>query len=184
MNIISKCIVFISSYFPLYIFLLILNFESFNTIEKIKRFPILLFLGVIVVCILISILSLIGIYKSPKGTKKLLITVIDRPEDTVLSYIMTYIIPVLIVNNMGIYQIIVNILLFILIGYLYIKLNLLYLNPLWSVFGFISYRVNDDIVLITNYKMIELKNKMKNKQKIDGYYMANNIFIAKRERNR
>ena len=80
------------------------------------------------------------------------------------------------------YEIIVNILLFILIGYLYIRLNLLYLNPLWSMFGYIPYRVNNDTILITNYKISELKIKLKNNQSIKGFYMANDIFIAKKEK--
>lgn len=119
---------------------------------------------------------------SKNGTKKILIENIERPDDTIISYIMTYIIPIVTVNNISKYEIIVNILLFILIGYLYIRLNLLYLNPLWSMFGYIPYRINNDTILITNYKMPELKNKQKNGQLIKGFFMANDIFIAQREK--
>ncbi len=180
-RILVKGILFISSYFPLYIFLLILNIDSYNSTEKIQRIPVIIFLVSMLLCIIISIVSLTAIVVSKNGTKKLMIENIERPDDTILSYIMTYIIPILTVNNMDKYQIFVNILLFILIGYLYIRLNLLYLNPLWSMFGYISYRVNNDTVLITNYKMADLKNKVKNKQSIEGFYMANGIFIAKKE---
>ena len=31
-----KCLLFISSYFPLYFFLLVLNFDQYNSYEKIK----------------------------------------------------------------------------------------------------------------------------------------------------
>ena len=93
---------------------------------------------------------------------------------------MTYIIPILTVNNMSKYEIIVNIFLFILIGYLYIRLNLLYLNPLWYSFGYISYRINNDIVLITNYKITELKHISKNNLEIKGFFMSNDIFVAKK----
>lgn len=180
-RILLKGILFISSYFPLYIFLLILNINSYNSIEKLQKIPVIIFLFSMIVCIIISIISLIAIIVSKNGTKKLAIENIERPDDTILSYIMTYIIPILTVNNMENYQIVVNILLFILIGYLYIRLNLLYLNPLWSMFGYISYRINNDTVLITNYKMAELKNKVKNKQSIKGFYIANDIFIAKKK---
>lgn len=177
-----KGILFISSYFPLYIFLLILNIDSYNSTKKLQQFHIIFFLSSMLICIVISIISLIAIIISKNGTKKLIIENVERPDDTILSYIMTYIIPILTVNNMDNYQIAVNILLFILIGYLYIRLNLLYLNPLWSMFGYISYRVNNDTVLITNYKIVDLKNKLKNNQSIKGFYMANDIFITKKER--
>lgn len=180
-RILIKCILFISSYFPLYIFLLILNIDSYNSLEKLQQAPVIIFLISMLICIVISIISLIAVSITKNGTKKLLIEDVQRPDDTIISYVMTYIIPILTVNNMDKYEIIVNILLFILIGYLYIRLNLLYLNPLWSIFGYIAYRVNNDTVLITDYKIVNLKNKIKNKQSIRGFYIANDIFIAKKE---
>ena len=107
---------------------------------------------------------------------------IERPDDTIISYIMTYIIPIVTVNNISKYEIIVNILLFILIGYLYIRLNLLYLNPLWSMLGYIPYRINNDTILITNYKMTELKNKQKNGQLIKGFLWQMIFLLHKREK--
>ena len=181
-KILMKCLLFISSYFPLYVFLLVLNIDNYNSYEKIQRIPTIIFLVAMSICIVLSIISVVLILISKNGTKKMLIEDIERPDDTIISYIMTYIIPILTVNNMSKYEIIVNILLFILIGYLYIRLNLLYLNPLWSMFGYIPYRVNNDTILITNYKISELKIKLKNNQSIKGFYMANDIFIAKKEK--
>ena len=181
-RILIKCLLFISSYFPLYIFLLVLNIDNYNSCEKIQRIPIIIFLISMLICIILSIISIVLIAISKNGTKKILIENIERPDDTIISYIMTYIIPILTVNNMNKYEIIVNISLFILIGYLYIRLNLLYLNPLWSMFGYIPYRVNNDTVLITNYKISDLKIKIKNGHSIKGFYMANDIFIAKKDK--
>ena len=93
------------------------------------------------ICMIVSLISIVLIKVSKNGTKKILIENIERPDDTIISYIMTYIIPIVTVNSISKYEIIVNILLFILIGYLYIRLNLLYLNPLWSMFGYIPYRM-------------------------------------------
>lgn len=181
-KIFMKCLLFVSSYFPLYIFLLVLNIDNYNSYEKIQRIPIIIFLISMLICIILSVISIVLVGISKNGTKKLLIENIERPDDTIISYIMTYIIPILTVDNMNSYEIIVNILLFILIGYLYIRLNLLYLNPLWSMFGYIPYRVNCDTILITNYKISDLKIKLKNEQSIKGFYIANDIFIAKKEK--
>ena len=179
-RILIKCILFVSSYFPLYIFLLILNIDNYNSKEELGTFSTIIFLVAMLVAIILSIRSLLFIKFSNYGTKKIKIEDIERPDDTIISYIMTYIIPILTVNNMDKYEIIVNIFLFILIGYLYIRLNLLYLNPLWSSFGYISYRINNDTVLITNYDITDLKNISKNNLDIKGFFISNDIFIAKK----
>ena len=179
-RILIKCILFVSSYFPLYLFLLILNIDNYNSKEELGTFSTIIFLVAMLVAIILSIGSLLFIKFSNYGTKKIKIENIERPDDTIISYIMTYIIPILTVNNMDKYEIIVNIFLFILIGYLYIRLNLLYLNPLWSSFGYISYRINNDTVLITNYDITDLKNISKNNLDIKGFFISNDIFIAKK----
>ena len=65
-----KCLLFISSYFPLYIFLLVLNFDQYNSYEKMKKIPIIIFLISILICILVSLISIILIMVSKNGTKK------------------------------------------------------------------------------------------------------------------
>lgn len=60
---------------------------------------------------MVSLISIVLIKVSKNGTKKILIENIERPDDTIISYIMTYIIPIVTVNNISKYEIIVNILL-------------------------------------------------------------------------
>lgn len=95
---------------------------------------------------------------------------------------MTYIIPLLSSNFDKKPAIIVNFILFLLIGYLYIRLNLIYLNPLWAIFGFITYRTNNEKIIISNMSYEEL-NKRK-QTGIFGYYILNDIFVAKKEENK
>lgn len=178
-----KSLMFLSSYFPLYIMLLILNYEKLDSFCELKKIKTMVFLALMLICITVSILSVLFL-KSGKGNKRLHIEEIDRPDDTIISYMMTYIIPILTTSSMDKGEIIVNIILFLLIGYLYIRLNLLYLNPLWSVFGYLSYRANSDVVIITNIKYTELKNKKLNNIPVTGFYIANDIFVAQREDNR
>ena len=104
---------------------------------------------------------------------------IERPDDTIISYMMSYIIPILSVNFNDYGVIAVNFFMFLLIGYLYIRLNLLYLNPLWSIGGYLSYRANSEVIIITNIKYAELKKMTK----IRGCYIANDIFIAQKKEN-
>lgn len=175
-----KSIMFISSYFPLYIMLLILHFDEYNSFYKLKNTKVLIFIFTMLICLIVSIVSLI-LLKISEGSKKLKIDEIERPDDTIISYMMTYIIPILTTNFMNNSEVLVNIILFLLIGYLYIKLNLLYLNPLWSMFGYLSYRVNSDTVIITNIKYTSLRQKKG--INIKGFYIANDIFVAQKCNN-
>lgn len=179
---IVKICMFISSYFPLYIMLLILEYNSFNTKKKLLEGGSLIFVLCMFVFLVISVGSTIIIFCS-KGSKPLKINDFERPDDTIISYMMTYIIPLLSNDYQNMQVIAVNIILFLLIGYLYIRLNLMYLNPLWSICGYLPYRINSEIVVITDLKYSELKYFKRNNQKLKGIYVANDIFIAKRKNN-
>lgn len=181
-KIIVKCIMFISSYFPLYIMLLILHYEKYDSLKELKKIKVIIFCAVMVACIMISITSVILI-KLSVSCKILNIPEIERPDDTVISYMMTYIIPIVTTNLLDKGEIVVNIILFLLIGYLYIRLNLLYLNPLWSAFGYLSYRANSDVIVITNIKYKDLKIKSRNGIGLNGVFLADDIFLALKKYN-
>lgn len=164
----ARIIMFISSYCPLYILILILHKSKLpkNTTTAI------------VVLILISIISLF-IFLRGKGTKVTVINNLENPDDTVLSYIMTYLIP-LINNGDNLKEMyIVNSFLFLLIGYVYIRLNLIYLNPLWAIFGYLIYRNDNREIIITNIS----RQALRQKKRIKGYYISNDIFIANKKYN-
>ena len=133
--------------------LLIMHFDKVLSLRESLSIKKIIFVAAIVLSVIISLLSSIIILKSG-GVKRLDITEIERPDDTIISYMMTYIIPILSVDFQNYGVIAVNFILFLLIGYLYIRLNLLYLNPLWSMVGYLSYRVNSEVVIITNIKYI------------------------------
>jgi len=162
--------------------LLILHYEKYDTPCELKQPKAISFLIVMGICLLVSVISLIFLMVS-RGTKSLQIYEIERPDDTIISYMMTYIIPILTTNALDKGEVIVNIILFLLIGYLYIKLNLLYLNPLWSMAGYLSYRINSDTMIITNIDYLKLKNAKINDIKVKGFYIANDIFVAQKKDN-
>lgn len=177
-----KFLMFISSYFPLYIMLLILHYDKYDCLCELQQLKAITFVGVIIICIILSLISLIFL-KISQGDKPMRIEEIERPDDTIISYMMTYIIPILTTSFLNRGEILVNILLFLLIGYLYIRLNLLYLNPLWSIFGYLSYRANSDVVIVTNIQYSRLKQIKINNKSLKGFYLANDIFIAQKKNN-
>lgn len=158
--------------------LLIMHFDKVLSLRESLSIKKIIFVAAIVLSVIVSLLSSIIILKSG-GVKRLDITEIERPDDTIISYMMTYIIPILSVDFQNYGVIAVNFILFLLIGYLYIRLNLLYLNPLWSMVGYLSYRVNSEVVIITNIKYTDLRRM----RCVRGCYIANGIFIAQKSNN-
>lgn len=177
-NIIVKLIMFISSYSPLYIMIIILYLKKFLVGLSEKNIIWIIFIIVLAILIIVSLASVV-LLKSGSGKKKKDVIDLERPDDTVLSYIMTYIIPLIANEDSSTEVYIVNILLFILIGYIYLRLNLIYLNPLWAMFGHIVYRDADKEIIITNLS----RESLRNKKVLYGYYLSNDIFIAHKKDN-
>ncbi|WP_215506608.1 hypothetical protein [Peptoniphilus sp. EMRHCC_23] len=178
-NIITRTIMFISSYFPLYIMIIILYLPKIEKGFLGKNILIIIFAALTLILIFISVISVI-LLKLGKGTQeKVINNNLENPDDTVLSYIMTYIIPLITNGDSSKEVYIVDILLFILIGYIYLRLNLIYLNPLWAMFGYIIYRDANKEIVITNIS----REVLRHKERLKGYYISNDIFIAHKKDN-
>lgn len=181
-----KNLMFISSYFPLYFMLLILHWDKFNSFEKASHPRVIIFLSAMIVCIMLSLVS-VFLLKISLGANSVTYESIERPDDTIISYLMTYIIPILTTDIMKHQEVLVNVILFLLIGYLYIRLNLIYLNPLWSAFGYLPYRINTDSILITDIPCADLKSVKINAngiRTIKGYMLSDGIFVASKKNNK
>ena len=177
-NIMTRTIMFISSYFPLYIMIIILYFSKITKGFLEKNILIIGFATLTLILIFISVIS-VTLLKLGKGTREKGINNLENPDDTVLSYIMTYIIPLITNGDNSKEVYIVNILLFVLIGYIYLRLNLIYLNPLWAMFGYIIYRDANKEIVITNIS----REVLRHKEKLKGYYISNDIFVAHKKDN-
>ena len=184
-NIMTRTIMFISSYFPLYIMIIILYFSKITKAFLEKNILIIVFATLMLILIFISVISVTllklgkGNREIGKGNREKGINNLENPDDTVLSYIMTYIIPLITNGDNSKEVYIVNILLFVLIGYIYLRLNLIYLNPLWAMFGYIIYRDANKEIVITNIS----REVLRHKEKLKGYYISNDIFVAHKKDN-
>ena len=154
----TRIIMFISSYFPLYVMVIILHFHKILKGFAEKNILIIGFVILIFILMLISIVSVV-ILKQGRGTREKVINNLENPDDTVLSYITTYIIPLITNgdNSKEVYT--VNVLLFFLIGYIYLRVNLIYLNPLWAIFGYVIYRDSNKDIIVTNISRANLRYK-------------------------
>lgn len=165
---------FILSFSPLYILLIIINLQilqdSFLAGDYSFFIIISMFLG-------ISIITLILFIQLP-AMNAIDFRSIRMPKDSVISYIFTYIIPLVSFDINRPETIVANLFLFFLVWLLYVRLNLFYLNPILVLLGYISYEADDKIIIINipYYRLLHTNH-------LRGSYFTNDIFIAKKVDN-
>lgn len=187
MEFIKLSCLFISSYFPLYIFIVVIKYESILNsffIEDGYLSKLLFFILVFLIIISICVACVIKFTNISSNQRRIIS--VERDSDSIISYIFTYIIPIMSAFNdtsVSYSFILVNLLLFLMVWYLYIKLSILYLNPLLAAIGYIPYRVNDGIILtdMTYNELLEFKRLNIN---IQGESIVSGIFLAKRKDNK
>ena len=176
---IVKSLMFISSYLPLYMLLIILDWSLVLDIYYQRASTSTFFIvGLLAVLIAISVITLILFIKIETGNY-CQYKIINRPDDKVISYIFTYIVPILSLDITNINKIIVNLALVALVWGLYIKLDLFYLNPALVFMGYVTY-TTDDKTIITDIPYSQLKRETGS---LSGCFITNDIFIAKKKYN-
>lgn len=187
---------FISSYAPLYIALLIQNYSAIwiETSGKVARhtqaiFAIgkvalkpasLTFFTVMLVLIAFSILFVILLVFHKPAAHSIIVSDIEPSRDTIISYIVTYILPLisLDINSAG--SVGSNIFMFLLIGVLYVRLDLIYLNPILALFGYVPY-FSGNRVIISN---IDYQNFRSHKyRKWKGTHVSSTILLIRSKDN-
>jgi hypothetical protein len=177
---------FVSSYLPLYLILLTIYSDKINSFDKIKliiRFEdkiVSLFIIGVFILVIISFITLIDL-KSTKGNENHKFESFNKTEDTIISYMMTYIVPILSTDFLSTKTMTINLILYFLIGLMYIKLNLIYLNPLWLLFGYSVYKSDNEVVIITNISYGKLKT-LKNIN-LKSSYLGNDIYLIQKSEN-
>ena len=174
-----KILMFISSYFPLYILIIFIKYDSFFPIRN--NIQSIIFTLVFFILIMMSICSFILILNTKANTNRR-ISGIEKTDDSVLSYLMSYIIPLSTLQKDEIAYLIINITLFVIIGILYLRLDLLFLNPVFALLGFIPYKAEKYIV-ISDIKYTDLINKINKTSGLNVYEITDTIFLAKRKEN-
>lgn len=182
----NKTFAFISSYLPLYILLMINNFNKDKNIAYWVAFVILLILVIISVFVLYC-------YLRGKGNKIDLTTdeQIDKlKSDSMINYLMAYIVPLATINSDDfIGSVITNSILFILIGIIYVKMNLVYLNPVLVLLGYVPYTstktgniyiVNFDIDKLIRRSRAGTENRI---PAINATIIGNSILLIRKKDN-
>lgn len=166
MNKLGKVIMFLSSYSPLYILIITLNY-GFNdirdsitkllNINSINTSDIILYILVILI-IVPSVILKIVLKVSDKYTETVKIIGISDGNDRVVDYVLAYIVSFITTdfvnlkdNNINV--LITGILIQILLCYLYCKNNMLYINPVLNIcFGYSIFIANtnkNNLIILT-----------------------------------
>ncbi|MBC1530465.1 hypothetical protein HB825_05870 [Listeria booriae] len=179
---------FVSSYLPLYVLLLI-SF-IFDVDIKLKNFfenlsvESMYAIGLILLCLLsVVVLSRLIFFK--KGNERISIPDSYKTTgDNVISYIMTYVVPMLSLDFRSLDSILINLLLFICIGVIYVSNNLVYLNPVIALLGYHVYESSSGKIIITKLRIGQLEALKKESTKVMSYRMADDIYIYKKIREK
>ncbi|WP_085523861.1 hypothetical protein [Tuberibacillus sp. Marseille-P3662] len=164
-TLIVRVLLFISSFSPLYVILLLSNYKAIlagNYVlkEKIYFLTLLSFL-------VFSLLALLFILNSKLTTKRFFSEVSINNND-LISYIATYLVPLLSIDINDNSSLITNLSLFLLIMFIYVKNNMIYINPLLLLFNYKIFVTksgecivsNCDITFFRHNKNIKLKTKL------------------------
>lgn len=203
-SITEKWKLYISSYLPLYFLILVkeykqvlnalknitnltvqifnnmknLNIQEFNKLKNLILSDIAVFT---VLAILIYSIYLLGKVFFSKPTRTFSIKGDFEPvSDSIMSYVMTYIIPLISVDFSEPVTLVTNILLFWFIGVIYVKNDLIYLNPIISISHNIY--INGKNIVISKYSLGELRRFKKEGTKVKGKKLSSNIVIYQKNK--
>ncbi|MGX7232221.1 hypothetical protein ACWODG_05600 [Enterococcus italicus] len=195
MRFIRKFIFYLSSFLPLYLLLFIQNVQIKGENQKkltIKAFFSQFYLtssgSVKIFWIVLTILSMVSIlgvfifakiYMKSSGRKATLKNVNYVREDT-MGYIVTYIVPMIAMDIHSGRSLLVNFLLFLIIGSFYIKNDQIFMNPLYNFFGFNVFSA-EDRVYITKLKKHEIRVISKNNTEVRINNILGDIYLLTKD---
>lgn len=154
MNIfLKKLILFISSYIPLYILLVLKNiFERIskngklvNVVDKLKNAVWFDEINDWAICLLtlVSIFSALFLYfvmkKKPSAKNYLIKNVSDETSNYYFNYISIYLLSCMGLSLNSIVDCFVFLFLMLIVGYIYISNNMMYMNPVVNLMGYKVY---------------------------------------------
>lgn len=158
-----KWMIFLTSYIPLFILIIIKDLRdlSINSL-KITFQGNKLFILVLLILSTTSSLITIILFKAEK-CESLEIKEIAKADENILEYFITYLIPLLEIELGNEVSILINIIIFIIIGVYQVKGNKLYLNIILIFSGYSIYRCNSRYILISkkNIDDFKINNRIK-----------------------
>lgn len=159
MEILFKICLYISNYIPLFILIFIKQLENGFPDTDIKN----LFLAHwIIWCVLISVsmlsFLLLLFWLRPKNLSEEIPYNLETKNLDILNYFVTYLIPLLSLDVTNFYSILLNSILFIIIGVYHIKSDILEMNLVLILLGYNVFTGNKGKIFITKLSIEDIYN--------------------------
>lgn len=173
---IAKVGLFLGSYSPLFILLCLLEWNNSLlgslTIRQITIFWLPLLFALLAVLGIIITLTLLSVAKTiaPIFIKP---TVTDKRGEETLAYLITYLIPFIGFRFDSLPSATANVVLFVMIGFLYVQSNMIYLNPLLSIMGYKIYKIK----INGKIKLMLAKNEVQDENRTKVIPLSEGIYI-------
>lgn len=145
MNIFLKWSMYIMSYLPLYILILLQHITDVMIVLRewigIDKFTLsnhLMQKTLIIFCVSLiiwSMVTLLILFKN-RSIRNEQIGIYEDAGEGTLNYLATFIVPMISLNVNDLNTLVANLFLFLILGQLYTMGDLLYLNPVFTIFGF------------------------------------------------
>ncbi|WP_096269415.1 hypothetical protein [Paucisalibacillus globulus] len=151
-----KVLLFVSSFLPLYV-ILIVKFYDFEQSIKENLLEHYVTFGFFMVLILISLLTFLYFCFCELNSEETFHG-LENKNSEILSYFITYVVPLTTLEEGNLNSIIINALLFLVIGIFYVNSNLFYLNVLFTIFGFNVYQDSENKIIISRKSADKITN--------------------------
>lgn len=188
---IQKTLFYMSSFIPLYLLLIVQNlqirdeagFFSWQIIIAQFNFSNKVISSFWIGLLLLLIISLIGygmfffVYTKKEGIKSSISDAEFVREDT-MGYIVTYIVPLLSMDIESVRSLVINLLLFIIIGSFYVKNDQIFMNPLYNLCGYNIFSAESGIY-ITRISKQKLKIAAKKNIPVRKVNILGDIYVLK-----
>ncbi|MEC1716988.1 hypothetical protein [Schinkia azotoformans] len=181
-----KWLLFISSYAPLYLLLAISTYDfkltPFQYYKSILNSGTNLYFWFVIVTLFIVSFVAIGYFKFISLNERRSLTGLKPINESILSYLITYVIPLTAMDVSSINSLVVNGFLFLIIGIVYVNSDLLYLNILLILFGYRVYNDSSNNIIITNYSKNELTIYMNTGESILCRKVVKGVYLVRSQK--
>lgn len=181
----DKWMLFISSYFPLYIWLLLSNYDYSKPVHK-QSYTISgwIFVVLMVIFIIISSCQLISVLRDNGSTiTRLGKSVKISPEsDSLMNYVITYITPFLTLNVHDPKTLLSNLFLFFVIGLIYVGSSATFLNPVLGLLGYKVFGIDGfggGHHFISKLSFDELERSIRQDKEVMTYRIGEGTYMVK-----
>lgn len=176
MNVLFRIMMFISSFFPLWLSILILDLFKFNitNIKTFKDSPLKIQLTIIAMAIFIFISFVLIIFvkaNSKNENTSYTLKKITKEKSITTEYLLSYILPLISFDFSELSNLLLFVIYMFLLAYLCIKNDNVYINVILEFMGYsmysceVSYKnslneeISKDIIIISKSNLVQVNNQ-------------------------